>query len=62
MSVQGVRPIECIVRPTLCRQECVKAGSEYYLAIDSVAMVTNPDMIQHLLKINKYVNTTVITS
>ena len=31
-------------------------GSEYYLSIDSVVMVTNPDMIQHLLKINKYVN------
>ena len=41
---------------TLCRQECVQDGSEYYLSIDSVVMVTNPDMIQHLLKINKYVN------
>ena len=39
----------------LCRQECVQNGSEYYLSIDSLAMVTNMDMVQHLLKIDKYV-------
>ena len=38
-----------------CRQECVQDGSKYFLSLDSVAMVTNPDMIQHLLKIDKYV-------
>lgn len=38
-----------------CRQECVQDGSKYFLSLDSVAMVTNPDMIQHLLKIDEYV-------
>ena len=38
-----------------CRKECVQDGSKYYFSIDSVAMVTNPDTIQHLLKIDKYV-------
>ena len=46
---------ECTNAVLPCRQECVQDGSKYFLSLDSVVMVTNPDMIQHLLKIDKYV-------